>query len=190
MENFKREYGTEKKEKPDVLYIAAHLPEVPKLVPIVGNYRDENEGAVIFSTPDKALASVFLVEGHSDSWMQIGFYGDVLAAVINADRDDFIRKDKGGIIYTSSSDTFNYHPDKGMGEKEWTSRESVKPLSETMYSSALDLMIENGVQVYFVDKKTFDDINKSDDHGCGILNHIQSENQRRNKNIKVLEDVI
>jgi len=66
-----------------------------------------------------------------------------------------------------------------MGEKEWTSREPVKPLSETEHPSALDAMIENGVQVYFVDKKTFDEIAAADDHGRQLLASLRSENMRR-----------
>jgi hypothetical protein len=177
----------EKKEKPDVLYVSAQTPNIHELVPIEGNYRDINEGSVIFSTPDKGLASAFLVEGHGDHWMQIGFYGDVPVVVINADRNEFIKNDKGGVMYTVPSDTFDYDPNKGMGDKEWTSHEPVRPISETRYISALDAMIGNGIQVYFVDKKTFDDINNSDNYGYDILVNMKSENEERDENIKSLK---
>lgn len=189
MENIERLSNKEKKEKPKILYHSSRVSGIKEFVPNRGNYRDEDEGAVIFSTPNKALASAFLVESHGDYWMQIGFYGDIPVVIINADREEFIKKDKGGVIYAFPSDTFNYDPDKGMGDKEWTSRESVKPLSEVRYLSALDAMIENGVQVYFVDKKTFDDINNSDNQGYNILIGITSENERNNKNVISLKDL-
>lgn len=189
MEKFEQQHNQEKKEKPSVLYHASRVSGIKEFTPNRGNYRDENEGAVIFSTPDKALASAFLVEGHGDHWMQIGFYGGIPVVIINADREEFIKNDKGGVMYAFSSDTFDYDPNKGMGEKEWTSQESVKPLSEEKYTSALDAMIENGAQVYFVDKKTFDDINNSDNHGYNILIGLTSENERNNKNIRSLKDL-
>ena len=189
MENFGEINKIEKKEKPAVLYVSAQIPNIKELAPMEGNYRDESEGPVIFSTPDKALASVFLVEGHGDHWMQIGFFGDIPVVVINASREGFIKNDKGGIMYSVPSDNFDFDPSKGMGEKEWTSNKPVKPLSEIKYPSALDAMIENGVQVYFVDKKTFDAINNSDNYGYGILVGLASENEKRGKNIKLLKDL-
>lgn len=121
--------------------------------------------------------------------MSIGYYSGILVVIIKADREEFIKQDKGGTMYTVSSDTFIFDPDKGMREKEWTSREPVKPLSETKMPSALNAMIENGAQVYFVDKKTFDVINNSDDYGYSILTKIVSENERTNKNVKPLKDL-
>jgi len=176
----------EKKEKPEVLYISAQTRGIKELVPMSGRNRGGDEGAVIFSTPDKALASVFLIEGHNDNWMQIGYFSNIPYVTICMDREDFIKRDKGGVTYTVPSDTFDYNPNLGMGDKEWTSREPVKPLAEVFYPSALDTMIENGVNVYFVDKKAFDDMNEADDYGLSILLSLTSENQRRGKVIKPL----
>jgi hypothetical protein len=44
-------------------------------------------------------------------------------------------------------------------------------------------MIDNGVQVYFVGKQTFQKIRQAEDHGFSILQTIQSENQKLNKNV-------
>ncbi len=189
MEKFSHENKIEKKEKPDVLYLAAQTPNISELVPQKGNYRDENEGAVIFSTPDKSLASAFLVEGHGDHWMKIGFYGDIPVVVIKSDKEEFIKKDKGGSMYTVSSDTFDFDPNKGMGEREWVSKVPVKPLSEKHFESALDAMIENGVQVYFVDENTFETTNNSSNHGYSILIGLTSENEKRGQNIRNLKEL-
>jgi hypothetical protein len=180
--------GLEKKEKPAVLYIAAQTAGIKELVPIKGRHRDKDEGPVIFSTPDKALASIFLVEGHNDSWMHLGYFSGIPYVVICIDRDEFVKKDKGGVIYEVPSDTFDYNPNLGMKEKEWTSKEPVKPLKETSYPSALDTMIDNGVNVYFVDKNTFDEINNSNDYGLSILLSLESENNRVNKVIRPFLD--
>jgi len=184
MENLEKPDSAEKKEKPEVLYHSSSRKGIEEFRPNKGNFRDEDEGVVIFSTPNKALASAFLIEGHNDSWTKIGFYGGIPAVIIDSDREEFIKKDKGGVMYELPSDTFDYDPEKGMGEKEWTSREPVKPLSETEHPSALDAMIENGVQVYFVDKKTFDEIAAADDHGRQLLASLRSENMRRGMNAR------
>lgn len=49
-------------------------------------------------------------------------------------------------------------------------------------------MIENGVQVYFVDKPTFKKIQGAEDHGLSILKTLESENQRRGKNVVEFRD--
>lgn len=186
MENHIERNKIESKEKPETLYIGTQTKGIQEFTPRRGNYRDKDEGPVIFSTPDKALASVFMISGHNDSWTKIGYYGDVLVIIICMDRDEYIKKDKGGVIYEVPSDSFDYNPKLGMGEKEWTSRESVKPIKETDYSSSLDTMIDNGVQVYFVDKEAFKEIWDADDHRRKIVFGLTSENSKRGKNIKTI----
>lgn len=178
----------EKKEKPPVLYIAAQTSGLQELFPREGRHRCGDEGAVIFSTPNKELASIFLVEGHDDSWMRIGYFSDIPYVAICMDRNEFQKRDNGGSMYEVPNDTFNFDPGLGMGEKEWTSREPVRPIRETRYPSALDAMIENGVNVYFVDKLTFGAMNSADDHGFSILLSLTSENKLRNP--KVLSRLI
>lgn len=186
MENPTVENRSERKEKPETLFIGTQTKGIKEFTPRKGNYRDKKEGSVIFSTPDKALASIFMVEGHNDSWTKIGYFGDVLVIVICMDRDEYIKKDKGGVVYEVPSDSFDYNPNLGMGEKEWTSREPVKPIDETSYTSSLDTMVDNGVQVYFVDKTTFKEIWDADDYGKEIIFGLTSENSRRGKNVRVM----
>ncbi len=186
IKNIIEENKVEKKEKPATLFIGTQIKGIKEFTPRRGSYRDRNEGPVIFSTPDRALASVFMMKEHDDSWTRIGYFGDVLVIVICMDRDEYIKKDKGGFIYEVPSDTFDYNPNLGMGDKEYTSREPVKPINETSYISSLNTMIDSDVQVYFVDKKTFKDILDAEDHGKEIVSDLTSENSRRGKNIKVL----
>lgn len=180
----------ERKEKPEVLYVAAQIANIKELTPQRGRYREEEEGPVIFSTPDKALASVFLIKGCNDSWIRIGYFAGIPYVAICMDKDKFIKNDRGGTIYEVPSDTFNYNPNLGMGDKEWTSSKPVKPIKETFYPSALETMIESGINVYFVNKKIFNAIDRADDHGLRILLSLPSENQKRGAVIKPLQDLL
>lgn len=180
----------EKKERPKFVYHSSHNSEIEELSPRQERERDSGEGPVIFATPDKGLASAFLVKGHNDSWMKISYYNDVLVVTICANREKFIKNDKGGTLYILASDNFNFDPNRGMGEREWTSHVPAKPINKTKYNSALDAMIENGARVYFIDKKSFEEIKKSDDHGYTILLSKTSENEHRGENIKSLEDAV
>jgi|SRR3989338_2422448 len=184
--NFTEEDKTEKKEKPSVMYHASHNHNITEFVPRQERVRDPEEGPVIFATPDKALASAFLIEGHNDDWTNIGFYNDIPVAIICSSREEFIEKDKGGILYSLPSDTFDFDAHRGMGEREWSSHVSVKPVDKIECLSTLDTMIENGVQIYFVDKQTFENINHADDHGFQILLGLKSENAHRGINVKSL----
>jgi len=186
MENHAEGNKIESKEKPETLYIGTQAKGIKEFTPRRGNYRDKDEGPVIFSTPDKALASIFMVQDHNDSWTKIGYYRDVLVIVICMNRDEYIKKDKGGVIYEVPSDSFDYNPNLGMGDKEWTSREPVKPINETVCPSSLDTMIDNGVQVYFVDKKTFKKIWSAEDYGKEIVFNLTSENRRQGRNVKTI----
>ncbi len=174
---------------PPVLYIAAQTSGLQELTPREGRNRGKNEGAVIFATPDKRLATAFLVEGHDDSWMRIGYFDDIPHVVICMDRNEFQARDRGGAMYEVPSETFAFDPDLGMGDKEWTSRAPVKPVAETDFPSALDAMIENGVNVYFVNRATFDAIRNAHDHGLSTLLSLTSENELRNKVTRPLEDL-
>ena len=100
-------------------------------------------------------------------------------------RERFEREDHGGVIYELPSDTF-VHEIRGGAKDEWTSRVSVKPTGKTEYKSALEAMLEHGVQVYFVDKSIFVKINNSKDNGMATLRTLDSENSVKNVNIKEL----
>jgi hypothetical protein len=84
------------------------------------------------------------------------------------------------------SDTFENDPEKGLGVREWVSRENVKPIHVLSFKSALEGAMENGVQVYFVDEATQRKIETAADHGHSILKAIPSENERRGINVRIL----
>jgi hypothetical protein len=173
-------------KKPEILYVAAKTRGIKELIPQKGRYRNLNEGAVVFSTPDKALASIFLINNHDDIWVNLGYFNDIPYVVINKNKEQFMEQDKGGSIYEVSSDTFDFDPNLGMKEKEWTSYLPVKTLKENYYDSSLETMIENGVNVYFVDNEQFNEIKNTRDHGLNILNSLVSENEKQNRVLKPL----
>lgn len=174
------------REKPPILYHGTNRSDIEEFTPNSKRVRDEKEGMLLFATPDKAFATMFLGPRADDSWSDKGKFNDVYYIVV-ADEEKFRKEDNGGTIFSFPSDSFACDENKGMGFAEWTTKASIKPTESENYESTLDAMIENGVQVYFVDKETFHKIKNADDHGMSILDRLQSENERIGKNIKKFE---
>lgn len=171
-------------DKPKVLYHGSPNKGIKIFEPRAESVRDKNEGSIVFATPSEAFASTFLVPA-DDSWTKMGRFDNVFFITIS-DRERYEIADQGGAIYTLPLETFDCNSGKGMGYWEWASRTAVKPLAKTDYRSGLETMIEKGVQVLFVDQKTFGKIVNSDDHGNRILRSLRSENQRVEENVKTI----
>lgn len=167
-------------EKPEKLYHASSNRSIEQFVPRADKVRDPAEGPRVFATPDKRMSTVFLV-GTDDSWANSGAFNGVPYLVIS-DKERFTKLDQGGAIYHLPSASFENDPEKGLGELEWTSKEAVTPTGKEEHESALDAMVNHGVQVYFVDADTFAAIDGAADHGLSILRSLTSENQRRGVN--------
>ncbi|MBU1179453.1 hypothetical protein KJ885_00745 [Patescibacteria group bacterium] len=182
----KIEMGPPRPEKPKGLYHASSNKEVTEFEPRAESYRDPEEGPVVFATPDKAFASMFIVPTDG-SWVEIVTFDNVNCIAV-ADEERFKKLDKGGSIYSLPNDQFECDINKSKNECEWTSRDTVKPEDQLDYDLGLDAMIENGVQVYFVDQATFEKIQQSDDLGLEILKSLKSENQKSGKNVKKLPE--
>ena len=136
-------------EKPSALYHGSSNREIARFEPRSEKVRDPQEGPKVFATSDKRMASAFIV-GADDSWANSGMHNGVPYLVIS-DRQRFEQLDQGGAIYHLPPDTFETDPNKGLGTVEWTSSESVEPFHKEEHQSALEAMLEQGVQVYFVD---------------------------------------
>jgi len=156
-----------KPEKPPVLYHASRNSSIKNFEPRIGKRRYEKEGPKIYATPSKAMATVFLVDT-DDSWTKSGSIDGVPYIVIS-DKERFESLDVGGAIYSLPSDTFEDDPNIGLGELEYTSEESVTPIGYESVNSSFNTMLDNGVQVFFVDKETFRAIEDSPDHGVAII---------------------
>jgi len=174
-------------KKPEYLYHGSQNRNITKFEPRAITIRNESDGEVVFATPDAAYASMFIVPV-DDSWAQIAIFGETHCIVIS-DKERFMKyNDKGGAIYKLPADTFKTDQEISRSEKEWTSKDTVDPRHKTNVKNGLKTMIRHGVQVYFVDKQTLENIKTSEDHGIKILKSIQSENQKLGRFIKEIED--
>ncbi len=172
---------------PKILYHASPRRDLEEIRPGNKTHRDPKEGPQIFAAPNPAIASMFMFESDG-SWALSGKHNGVPYVVIHGDREEFMKRDRGGIIYELPNDGFSCDLTKGLGKDEWTCSNNVRPSGKKEYASALDAMLESGVQVYFVDQQTFNDM-KSDEkeHGFGIIKTLTSENQRKGKNVVLFE---
>jgi len=170
----------ERKEKPPFLYHGSPHKDIEAIEPRKETHRDPEEGELVFATQDLAMATIFMTKACRGS----GAFGEVLYAYIIESREEFIKNDNGGHIYVLPSDTFACDPNKGLGVYEWTSKEKVKPVKKIEFPSTLDAMIENGVQVYFIDEETHKKIGESKDHGLSIYRELESENQKKGVNVR------
>ena len=174
-------------KKPKVLYHASTNKNIKKIEPRADSVRDSDEGPVVFGTPDISYASCFLLQGTNDSWLMISQWSNNPNKpgpwnFICSDRKRFEENDHGGTIYLMSPEGFTTDPKKGTGTAEWVSKKAVKPISRLEYNSALDAMLDNGVQVIFTDTETLKRMRDSDDHGGSIAQKLESENKKLGKN--------
>lgn len=144
---------TPKPEKPQILFHASSDSNIAAFQPRIGKRRDENEGAQVFATPSKALSTMFIVPTN-DSWTQTGSI-DGEPYIVISDKERFESLDNGGSIYLLPSDSFDTDLEKGLGELEYTSTQTVEPISSEFYPSGLQAMVEQGVLVFFVNQETF-----------------------------------
>ncbi|MBI5466691.1 MAG: hypothetical protein HY975_00540 [Candidatus Kerfeldbacteria bacterium] len=139
-------------EKPPLFYHASANRHLERLEPRAETVRDEAEGAVVFATPEKDLASTFMLP-KDDSWSASGRVNGRAFALF-ADRDKFAALDHGGTLYVLPAESFGRDDRDEHHRSEWTSQEAVVPIERIDYDSALTAMQENGVRVHFVDAAT------------------------------------
>lgn len=168
--------------KPSTFYHASENRNIIEFEPRNKKVRDPEEGPKVFATPSKSLATIFLVQTDS-RWVASGLHNHVPYIVIS-DWKKYKAMDHGGTIYHLPPETFEVDLTKGLREYEWTSSVPVKPTKKEVYESGFDAMLDSGVQVYVVNTEIFNQIKQSEDHGFTILQNIQSENQKLNRNYK------
>jgi len=159
-------------KKPPVLYHSSANPDIDVFEPRNDTPRHPTEGPLVFATPHKAVAAMFLAPKDGGS-VEIGVYGDRYIIIVNNTAERLKNKDKGGAIYELPSDTFPTSHSIGMQQSEWVSEAPVKPLKKEIYSSSLDAMANLGVEIFFVDHPTFKSILTSSDHGFNIINQLE-----------------
>lgn len=168
------------KRIPKVLYHSSPNLEIKIFEPRREKVRDPEEGPVVFATPDKALAAAFLVRTDG-SWVKIGRFSDNNKQtpwhLVTKNKRRFRKLDVGGAIYHLPPKGFSSDPTKGMGDMEWTNTKKVRPIKKEVYTSGEQAMKELGVNLYFVNRRTFRAINKSKDHGRKIILSLSPESE-------------
>ena len=172
--------------QPTVLYHGSPVRGIKTLKPKQKRTRKLGDGAVVFASPYIGFAAQFINRVDDRGSCGCSFGDGPFCFICNAGA----WKDFGGSIYEVPVDGFSFDPNKGRGRREWTSREKVRTLKETRFESAKDAMIENNVQLFFVDDATFKDVaaareelRKGDpDKLAYIICQLKSENERMGKN--------
>jgi len=185
MEKFNSAEKSPEKEKPPLLYHGSPH-KVEELEPRTKPHREKEGAKFVYATSEISDASMFMAKR-----LGLGLTGHFIVeeekvayAIIVWNREEFLKKDKGGHIHILPSDKFEPSSYEGMSN-EWVSKEDIKPIKTLEYDSALDAMLENEVQVYFVDEDLYQQIRRAEDHGYSILKSLESENKRRSINIKL-----
>lgn len=138
--------------KPKMLYHGSPRQEIEELKPrIISDH--------VFAASDRRLATVFMNDIHLN-----GFIDGEPYAVIKGTKDEFVKKDKGGSVYSFGSDDFEadqHNPGLGI----YVSSRSVRPTEKIDYPSGLQAMLENGIKLYFVDENTYQQLEEANQDG-------------------------
>lgn len=165
--------------KPKVLYHASPNNGIEILEPRAESTPENwKNGTVVFATHSLAFASGFLLPAKKLTCQGGNFGGVFFFISQNGDKCRVL--DCGGTIYEVDSSSFTHH--KGF---EWYSKISVKPTNKIKVESALDYMMKQGVQVYFVDEDTYGKLASEKTHRtCKLLNSLISENEKLGLKVK------
>lgn len=83
--------------------------------------------------------------------------------VICASRRDYMKRDKGGAIYTVPAVTFRATPQVGLENSEMVSRSAVDVLAKEIYKTSTAALQEAGIALYFVNDSDFQMLVKAKD---------------------------
>jgi hypothetical protein len=152
---------------PTELFHASPAIDVTEFEPRNEFPRYPGEAKLIFATPHKKLAAMFLAPHGITT--EIGVYGDQYVIFINCSEDDYLKQDTGGAIYSLPVETFQTDTIRGMGNIEWYSNVSVKPISKTIYNTSLEAMDAFMVSRFFVSDEIFQQIRVNPAGALGLV---------------------
>lgn len=92
--------------KPQILYHSSPDHNITLFEPRADSIRDPAEGPVVFASPDKTYASIFLIPT-DDPWTNISQFNGNHYLIVS-DKKRLYNLDKGGAIYTVPSKTFSF----------------------------------------------------------------------------------
>jgi hypothetical protein len=169
-------------EKPKILYHGTMVRGIKKFEPRVSKGYGEKFGPLVYATHDFGVAVVFTMNAKS-TW-HTGVSNGVTYVLITDPKEEFIKNDKGGTVYVFANKGFEVDPKRGMGNFEWASKNSVLPIDTINIQSSLQAMMDEGIQVYFTDKKKLEEVESADYYGLRIIKDLVSENIKVGKNVK------
>jgi hypothetical protein len=170
-------------KKPEFVYHGSPNGDIGEFTPRISMGTGEKYGPQVYASDDFAVASMFMANV-GKSW-STGEVNGILYAIIPLSKEEFIKRDTGGFIYTFSGETFSSDQKRGMGDKEWASPISVKPIDIQKVDSVFSTMIDNGVQVYFVTDEQYKEMCSSGQPRWKFLKNLKSENQIQGINVKL-----
>lgn len=140
------------------LYHASPHKNLTIIKPQHTKSKDTYIGDFVFATLDRRLAAMYLATKGKGKLLDVE--ANKPKVIICSTFKDYLKNDKGGAIYTLPSKTFSNSPQTELMDSEIASKVAVKPLSKKVYDSSIKAMEEEGIEVYFVSKKTFDEMLK------------------------------
>lgn len=137
---------------------------------------------VVTATAHKEAATQFVVPNEELPIKMVCIEG--IYYYLCADKEAFLRLDKGGAIHTVS--VTGFEPVPQIGADIWINPNPVTSISYEEVSSGLEAMIDAGVQVYFVSPEVLQKFKTFSNERREILQGLISENMRLKKNVKNL----
>ena len=133
--------------KPKILYHVSHSDNIDVFEPREKSKRHESDPPLVFSSPVKAVSSLFLLE-HSNNDISGSYNGGKTWALVAESLDDLKKRNRPGFMYSLPPDDFKVDPHIGLGLYEWSSESAVAPNGKEKINSALETILELGVQIY------------------------------------------
>ena len=137
-----------------MLYHASSTQGLKHLQPRNQCRRRSYDPPRVYTAKQRIIAVMFIVTDLDDRWGICGSWdGRKSWWRVIGDEERFRQmEEKGGSLYTVSSEGFMSDPDIGLGDEELYSTSTVPVLKEEKWDSALAAMLHYGLNVMFVDK--------------------------------------
>jgi hypothetical protein len=153
MEKFESALGSDAaKEKPKFLFHGSTRASLTNLTPGRTQSIGEDGKEKTFASPSREVASVYLASDYIAplGWSS-GRYNGALCVFVPMSEQSFRAKDKGGYLYTVSSEKYELNDGMGMGDEEYRATESVPTETSEYIPSILDEWKKNGIRAFFVE---------------------------------------
>jgi hypothetical protein len=130
--------------RPHQFYHVSQNGSIDEFVPLPSK-RLKDEPDSVFAATTRSVAAMF---GIKSDYTKSGSYdGGKTWTIIVGDAKKFLEDDKGCYMYTLPPEDFTVNPDLGLGLAEWTCPKAVKPTKMQHFDSAIEIMLDSGVNI-------------------------------------------